>query len=73
MKKSDIAAHVAGNTSVSKTDAESAVRSAVFGAITHALARGESVSIAGFRRTSGGQRPGAQPAFGVLRVDCAGL
>ena len=72
MKKSDIAAHVAGNTSVSKTDAESAV-SAVFGAITHALARGESVSIAGFRRTSGGQRPGAQPAFGVLRVDCAGL
>ena len=47
MKKSDITAHVADKTSVSKVDAESAV-SAVLGAITDALARGESVSIAGF-------------------------
>lgn len=47
MKKSDIAAQVAGKTSVSKGEAEAAVN-AVLGTITDALARGESVSIAGF-------------------------
>ena len=47
MKKSDIAAQVAERVSVSNADAESAV-SAVLGAITDALAGGESVSIAGF-------------------------
>ena len=47
MKKSDIAAQVADKTSVSKGDAEAAVN-AVLGTITDALARGESVSIAGF-------------------------
>ena len=44
MKKSDIAAHVADKTSVSKADAESAV-SAVLGAITDALARGECAAM----------------------------
>ena len=43
MKKSDIATHVADKTSVSKGDAAAAV-TAVLGAITDALARGESVS-----------------------------
>ena len=47
MKKSDIAAQVADKTSVSKGDAEAAVN-AVLGTITDAVARGESVSIAGF-------------------------
>ena len=46
VRKSDIAAHVAGKTSVSNDDAAAAV-AAVLGAITDALARGESVSIAG--------------------------
>ena len=47
MKKSEIAVHVADRTSVSKADAEVAV-DAVLGAITDILAKGESVSIAGF-------------------------
>ena len=47
MKKSDIAARVAPKTSLSKADAAGAV-DAVLSAISDALARGESVSIAGF-------------------------
>ena len=47
MRKSDIAAHVATGTSLSKADAAGAV-DAVLSAITDALARGESVNIAGF-------------------------
>ena len=39
MKKSDIVAHVAGKTSVSKSDAEAAVN-AILGVITDGLARG---------------------------------
>ena len=47
MRKSDIAARVATQTSLSKADAAGAV-DAVLSAISDALARGESVSIAGF-------------------------
>ena len=47
MKKSDISAHVAGKTSLSQADAAGAV-DAVLSAISDALARGESVNIAGF-------------------------
>ena len=47
MKKADIAAQVADKTSGSKGEAEVAVN-AVLGTITDALARGETVSIAGF-------------------------
>ena len=47
MKKSDIAAHVATHTSLSRANAAGAV-DAVLTAISDALARGESVSIAGF-------------------------
>ena len=59
MKKSDIAAQVADKTSVSKADAESAVN-ALLGAITDALARGESVSIAGFGTFSVKERAARQ-------------
>ena len=59
MKKSDIAAQVAGKTSVSKGDAEAAVN-AVLGTITDAPARGESVSIAGFGTFSAKRRPARQ-------------
>ena len=47
MKKSDILVHVAAKTSLSKANAAGAV-DAVLDAISDALARGESVSIAGF-------------------------
>ena len=47
MKKSDIASHVAAKTSLSKADPAAAL-DAVLSAISDALARGESVSIAGF-------------------------
>ena len=59
MKKSDIAAHVTGKTSVSKGYAEAAVN-IVLGTITDALARGESVSIAGFGTFSVKHRPARQ-------------
>ena len=59
MKKSDIAAQVAGKISVSKGDAEAAV-TAVLGTITDALASGESVSIAGFGTFSVNDRPARQ-------------
>ena len=59
MKKSDIATSVAGKTSVSKADAESAVN-AVLADITDALVRGESVSIAGFGTFSVTERAARQ-------------
>ena len=59
MKKSDIAAHVADKTKVSKGDAEAAVN-AVVGVIMDGLARGESVSIAGFGPFTVKHRPARQ-------------
>ena len=56
MKKSDISNHVAADTSLSKADAEGAVN-AVLSAISDALARGESVTIAGFGTFSVKDRP----------------
>ena len=47
MKKSDLSARVAAEVSLSKADAKTAV-SAVLGSIGDALARGETVSTAGF-------------------------
>ncbi len=59
MKRTDIAAHVADRTKVSKGDAEAAVN-AVLGVITDGLARGESVSIPGFGTFSVKDRPARQ-------------
>ena len=56
MKKSDISSHVASQASVSKAAADTAVN-AVFSAITDALAREESVTIAGFGTFSTKRRP----------------
>ena len=56
MKKSDISSHVAGQASLSKADADSAVN-AVFSAISDALAREETVTIAGFGTFSTKRRP----------------
>ena len=47
MKKSDLSARVAAERSLSRADAESAVK-AVLGSIADALARGETVTIARF-------------------------
>ena len=47
MKKSDLSAHVASQTAMSKAQAHSAV-DAVLSAIAEALARGESVVLPGF-------------------------
>ena len=59
MKKSDITSHVAGQASLSKATADTAV-TAVFSAITDALAREESVTIAGFGTFSAKRRPARQ-------------
>ena len=59
MKKSDISAHVANQASLSKAAADSAV-SAVFAAISDALAREETVTIAGFGTFSTRRRPSRQ-------------
>ena len=56
MKKTDISAHVAAKTSLSKANAAGAVE-AVLSAISDALARGESVDIAGFGSFSVKSRP----------------
>ena len=56
MKKSDISNSVAAATSLSKVDAEGALN-AVLSAISDALARGESVTIAGFGTFSVKSRP----------------
>ena len=47
MKKSDLSSHVAGQASLSKAAADNVVNT-VFSAITDALAKGETVAIAGF-------------------------
>ena len=60
MKKSDISNHVAAETSLSKADAEGAVN-AVLSAISAALARGESVTIAVKSRP---ERKGRNPRTG---------
>ncbi len=59
MKKSDLSALVAAEASLSKVDAESAVN-AVLGSIGDALAKGETVSIAGFGTFSVKDRPARQ-------------
>lgn len=59
MKKSDIAAHVANQASLSKASAESAVN-AVFAAISDSLSREEAVTIAGFGTFSTRRRPARQ-------------
>ena len=56
MKKLDISAHVAAETSLSPADATDAV-DAVLSAISDALARGEPVSISGFGSFSVKYRP----------------
>ena len=66
MKKSDLSAHVAIETSLSKAQA-SAVVDAVFSAIGESLARDESVAIAGFGTFSTkmrGARQGRNPRTG---------
>lgn len=59
MKKSDLASHVATQASLSKVAADGAV-SAVFAAISDALAREEAVTIAGFGTFSTKRRPARQ-------------
>ena len=59
MKKSDLSARVAAEASLSKADAESAVN-AVLGSIGDALAKGETVSIAGFGTFTVKDRPARQ-------------
>ena len=66
MKKSDLSSHVANQTSLSKAQA-SGVVDAVFSAIADALARDESVAIAGFGTFSTrtrGARQGRNPRTG---------
>ena len=59
MNKSELRAHVAAETAVPKATADSVV-SAVFSAIGDALARGDSVLIAGFGRFTTKERPARQ-------------
>lgn len=59
MKKSDLASHVATQASLPKAAADGAV-SAVFAAISDALAREEAVTIAGFGTFSTKRRPARQ-------------
>ena len=59
MKKSDLSSHVADQAALSKAAADSAV-SAVFSAISDALAREETVSIAGFGTFSTKRRSARQ-------------
>lgn len=59
MKKSDISSHVAAQASLSKAAADSAVN-AVFSSISDALAREETVTIAGFGTFSTKRRPARQ-------------
>lgn len=63
MRKSDLMAHVATHASLSKAAANTAVN-ALFATISDALARGETVTIAGFgtfstktRRARQGRNP----------------
>ena len=59
VKKSDLSARVAAEASLSKADAETAVN-AVLASIGDALAKGETVSIAGFGIFSVKDRPAQQ-------------
>lgn len=59
MKKSDLAAHVATQASLSKAVADGVVN-AVFTAISDALAQEEAVTIAGFGTFSTKRRPARQ-------------
>ena len=59
MKKSDIAAHVANQASLTRSIADSAVN-AVFSAISDSLSREETVTIAGFGTFSTKRRPARQ-------------
>ena len=59
MKKSDLSSHVATQASLSKAAADSAV-TAVFAAISDALAREETVTIAGFGTFSTKRRSARQ-------------
>ena len=59
MKKSELSACVAAEASLSKADAESAVN-AVLGSIGDALAKGETVSLAGFGIFTVKDRPARQ-------------
>ncbi len=56
MRKADIAAEIAGRTSLTKAQAKSAVN-AVFEVIRDALANGDTVSVTGFGRFSTKSRP----------------
>ena len=59
MKKSELTSHVATQASLSKSAADGAV-TAVFAAISDALAREEAVTIAGFGTFSTKRRPARQ-------------
>ena len=59
MKKSDISAHVANQASLTKSAADGAVN-AVFDAISDALAKEDTVTIAGFGTFSTKRRPARQ-------------
>ena len=66
MNKSQLTAHVAGETSVTRATADSLV-GAVFSAIADALARDETVAIAGFGKfavRSRAARTGRNPQTG---------
>ena len=56
MNRSELVSNVAAGTSLSKSDAAAAV-AAVFATIADALARGETVTIAGFGTFSTRDRP----------------
>ena len=66
MNKSELSAHVAAETAVARTTADSVV-SALFATIAEALARGEKISISGFRTFATRSRAahqGRNPATG---------
>ena len=76
MNKAELTAHVAAETSVTRATADSLVR-AVFSAIADALARDETVAIAGFgkfelrsrpARTGRNPRTGAPVAIAASRA-----
>ena len=76
MNKAELTAHVAAETSVTRATADSLV-GAVFSAIADALARDETVAIAGFgkfelrsrpARTGRNPRTGAPVAIAALRA-----
>ena len=69
MRKSEIAAQVAGRASLTKAQAKSAIN-AVFEVIRDALGNGDTVSVTGFGRFSTKSRPartGAESADGRER------